>query len=156
MFDDSNITVNVSISSDDITFHMIGVLNTSNITSFEDIHRQCHCYVSFSHSEGVGMGAVEAALHDKPVIITEYGGAKEYVKTPYTIDCDRCLIGVDDFLYTKDMEWGDPKIEQLSEFMKNAYDKKLSYMNHDYTRNLLVNVKKQFKIFTDDKDGRQN
>ncbi len=122
----------------------------------EDIHKQCHCYVSFSHSEGVGMGAVEAALHDKPVIITEYGGAKEYVKTPYTIDCDRCLVGVDDFLYTKDMEWGDPKIDQLSEFMKNAYDKKLSYMNHDYTRNLLDDVKNKIKIFTDDKDGRQN
>lgn len=113
----------------------------------EDIHRQCHCYVSFSHSEGVGMGAVEAALHDKPVIITEYGGAKEYVKTPYTIECDICLVGVDDFLYTKDMKWGDPKIEKLSEYMKNAYENKLSYMNHDYTRNLLDNVKKQFKTF---------
>lgn len=113
----------------------------------ENIHKKCNCYVSFSHSEGVGMGAVEAALHNKPVIITEYGGAKEYVKTPYTIECNRCQIGVDDFLYTKDMEWGDPKIEQLSEFMKNAYDKKLSYMNHIHTRNLMNNVKNEFKMF---------
>lgn len=54
------------------------------------------------------------------------------------------------------MGWCDPKIDHLSEFMKNAYDKKLSYMNHDYTRNLLDNVKNQFKMFTDNKDGRQN
>src|SRR6056300_1387486 len=39
----------------------------------DDIHNQSDCYVSFSHSEGVGMGAVEAAMRDKPVIITEYG-----------------------------------------------------------------------------------
>ena len=32
------------------------------------------CYVSFSSSEGVGMGAVEAAIRNKPVIITDYGG----------------------------------------------------------------------------------
>lgn len=118
------------------------------VCEIENIHRQCHCYVSFSHSEGVGMGAVEAALHDKPVIITEYGGAVEYIKTPYTIECDRCPVGVDDFLYTKEMEWGDPKVEQLSEYMKNAYETKLSYMNHDYTRNLLDDVKNKIKIFT--------
>ena len=57
----------------------------------------------------------------------------------------------------QNMENMNNNIEKMqSEFMKNAYDKKLSYMNHDYTRNLLDNVKKQFKIFTDNKDGRQN
>jgi hypothetical protein len=36
----------------------------------ENIHALGDCYVSFSSSEGVGMGAVEAALRNKPVIIT--------------------------------------------------------------------------------------
>lgn len=108
------------------------------------IHSMCDCYVSFSHSEGVGMGAVEAALNNKPVIITEYGGAPEYIQTPYTIKCGRCKVGVDDFLYTKDMEWGDPDQEQLGKFMKEVYEKKLSYVNHDHTHNLMANVKKKF------------
>lgn len=115
----------------------------------QSLHTQCHCYVSFSNSEGVGMGALEAALYNKPVIITEYGGAKEHVRTPYTIECDRKKVGVNDFLYTADLEWGEPKFEQLMEFMKDAYEKDLKYMNHSYTKNLISseNVKNQFTTF---------
>ena len=65
----------------------------------EQLHYQCDCYVSSSFSEGVGMGAIEAALNDKPVIITEYGGASEYIKTPYTVRCDRQKLPHDDFLF---------------------------------------------------------
>ena len=67
----------------DIRLPRVEVIN--GLISDEDmdaLHDRCDCYVSFSHSEGVGMGAVEAALRDKPVIITNYGGAPEYVKTP--------------------------------------------------------------------------
>jgi len=115
----------------------------------QSIHSQCHCYVSFSNSEGVGMGAVEAAMYDKPVIIPEYGGASEYIKTPYLIECDRKRIGVNDFLYTEDLEWGDPNFDQLMKFMKTVYEKDLKYMNHSYTKNLLSseNIKKQFTAF---------
>ena len=113
----------------------------------EEIHRKCHCYVSFSNSEGVGMGAVEAAMHNKPVIISEYGGCAEYVKTPYTIQCGKKKIGYNDFLFTPDLEWGEPDFEQLKEFMKDAYEKKLSFMNHNETRILMKNVKNQFKTF---------
>ena len=101
------------------------------------IHESSHCYVSFSHSEGVGMGAVEAAMYDKPVIITEYSAPKEYIKTPYTIKCGTCEIKQDDFLYQKGMEWGEPDFKQLMEFMKDAYDNKLTKMNHKYTRDLV-------------------
>lgn len=113
----------------------------------DKIHNSCDCYVSFSHSEGVGMGAVESALHNKPVIISEYGGGAEYIKTPYTIKCKKCPVGVDDFLYTKDMVWGDPDFEQLKEYMKDAYDKKLTYMSHVHTINLINNVKTNFKTY---------
>ena len=113
------------------------------------LHSECDCYVSFSHSEGVGMGAVEAALHDKPVIISEYGGASEYIKTPYTIECDKCNVGVDDFLYTKDMVWGNPNFEKLKEFMKDAYEKKMTYMSHIHTKNLMNNVLKNLKTCLD-------
>jgi glycosyltransferase involved in cell wall biosynthesis len=103
----------------------------------DSIHNMCDCYVSFSHSEGVGMGAVEAALRNKPVIITEYGGASEYIKTDFTIKCGLTPVGLDDFLYTKDMLWGDPSYDELKTFMKKAYDEKLRYMNHEHTRILL-------------------
>ena len=113
----------------------------------EEIHRKCHCYVSFSNSEGVGMGAVEAAMHNNPVIISEYGGCSEYVKTPYTINCEKKKIGYNDFLFTSDLEWGDPDFDQLKDFMKDAYVKNLKYMNHLRPRNLMNKVKKEIKTF---------
>lgn len=100
----------------------------------DQLHLQCDCYVSFSNSEGVGMGAVEAAMQDKPVIITEYGGAIEYVKTPYSIPCELQQIPSDDFLFKKGMLWGKPDENKLMEFMKDAFEKKLSYMDHSHTR----------------------
>jgi glycosyltransferase involved in cell wall biosynthesis len=101
------------------------------------IHDRCDCYVSFSNSEGVGMGAVEAAMRDKPVIITNYGGAPEYIKTPYTIDCELQELERDDFLFKKGMTWGKPNPSQLLEFMEDAYNKKLRYMNHEHTKKLV-------------------
>ena len=117
----------------------------------QDIHRKAHCYVSFSNSEGVGMGAVEAAMNDKPVIITGYGGAKDYIRTPYTISYTKKKVGVDDFLYTKDLEWGDPSFQELKEYMKDAYDKKLKYMNHTFTKQLVSgeNIQREFKVALD-------
>jgi|DEB0MinimDraft_6_1074348.scaffolds.fasta_scaffold07255_2 glycosyltransferase involved in cell wall biosynthesis len=116
----------------------------------QDIHRKAHCYVSFSNSEGVGMGAVEAAMNDKPVIITEYGGAKNYIKTPYLISCERTAVGKDDFLYTKDLMWGKPNFTELMTYMKDAYDKQLKKMDHTFTRHLVSeeNIKKEFSQAT--------
>jgi glycosyltransferase involved in cell wall biosynthesis len=101
-----------------------------------DLHKSCDCYVSFSHSEGVGMGAVESALHDKPVIITDYGGAVEYIKTPYTIECTLQELEKDDFLFKKGMLWGNPNSDQLLEFMRDAFDKRLKYMDHSHTKKI--------------------
>ena len=123
--------------------HIInGLLSNEEIQA---IHERCHCYVSFSHSEGVGMGAVEAALYDKPVIITEYSAPKEYIKTPYVINCKLCEIEQDDFLFKKGMVWGKPDFGQLMEFMKDAYDTKRTRMNHTFTKDLVSaeNVKHQ-------------
>ena len=112
----------------------------------DNIHNRCDCYVSFSHSEGIGMGAVEAALRDKPVIITDYGGAPEYIKTPYTIDCGLQELEQDDFLFKKGMVWGKPNFDQLLEFMRHAYDNRVREMDHEHTKKLVgrENVLKEF------------
>jgi len=114
--------------------------------AMDALHNRCDCYVNFSHSEGVGMGAVEAALRDKPVIITKYGGAPEYVKTPYAIDCELQELEKDDFLFKKGMTWGKPNFDQLLEFMRHAYDTRVRYMDHKHTKQLVgrENVLKEF------------
>jgi glycosyltransferase involved in cell wall biosynthesis len=65
-----------------VDWRVPGVTIINGLLSPEDlekVHAAGHCYVNCSHSEGVGMGAVEAALRSKPVVITDYGGLKEYV-----------------------------------------------------------------------------
>lgn len=106
----------------------------------ENVHAKGHCYVNCSHSEGVGMGAVEAALRSKPVIITDYGGLKEYVQTPFVVECKLGPIGFDDFLFTKDLVWGLPSYEDLVSKMATCYEQRIVAWDHSYTTGLLTAV----------------
>ena len=108
--------------------------------AMDRIHASCHCYINCSHSEGVGMGAVEAALMSKPVIITDYGGLKEYVQTPWVVPCKLGPIGFDDFLFTKDLEWGHPSTEALAQHMKDCFEKRVTSWEHTHTIELMANV----------------
>ena len=106
----------------------------------ENVHAKGHCYVNCSHSEGVGMGAVEAALRNKPVIIADYGGLKEYVKTPFIVPCAIGPIGFDDFLFTRDLLWGHPSDRRLVECMRTCYEQRLTTWDHAHTRGLVTAV----------------
>ena len=123
----------------------------------EEIHTKSDCYVSFSSSEGVGMGAVEAAIRNKAVIITDYGGASEYIETPYTIKCELQELPRDDFLYKAGMQWGKPNMEQLMEFMEDDYNKKIRYMDHSKTQMLTSkeNVLQEFVVNVIGKNNNQ-
>lgn len=107
----------------------------------EQVHDGSHCYVNCSHSEGVGMGAVEAALRNKPVIITDFGGLKEYVKTPWVVPCTKGPIGFNDFLFTADQNWGFPSGEELQKCLRDCFDKKVTNWDHAHTRELMQSVK---------------
>ena len=131
----------------DIQFPRVEVINgLLSDDEMDEIHWKSDCYVSFSSSEGVGMGAIEAAIRNKPVIITDYGGAPEYIKTPYTIECDLQELSDDDFLFKKGMKWGKPNFDQLLEFMKHAYENDIRVMEHAFTRKLVgkENVLEEF------------
>ena len=106
----------------------------------ENVHAKGHCYVNCSHSEGVGMGAVEAALRGKPVIITDYGGLKEYVRTPFVVKCTMGPIGFDDFLFTRDLVWGHPSYDDLVQHMRTCYDQRIVTWDHPHTIGLLAAV----------------
>lgn len=82
------------------------------------IHKKCNCFINFSRSEGVGMGAFEASQWGNKTIITEWGGAKEYVKTKYIIPCKRVALENDDFLFLKGTFWGEPDYDVLKDYMQ--------------------------------------
>jgi glycosyltransferase involved in cell wall biosynthesis len=118
-------------------------------SSIDQIHAMCDCYVSFSNSEGIGLGAVEAALRDKPVILPEYGGAPDYIKSDYMISCGTQEVPNDDFLFKRGMIWGKPSFEQLKEFMLDAYTKRVREADHTFTRQRVSKeeVLEQFRAF---------
>jgi glycosyltransferase involved in cell wall biosynthesis len=124
-----------------------GVTVINGLVSNEDmekIHEVGHCYVNCSHSEGVGMGAVEAALRKKPVIITDFGGLQEYVKTPWVVPCSKGPIGFDDFLFTKDQQWGMPSQKGLEDHMKDVFTQNIRSWDHGHTEGLMQNLRDSF------------
>jgi glycosyltransferase involved in cell wall biosynthesis len=128
----------------DVTWRVPGVTVINGLLSNEDlekVHDQGHCYINCSHSEGVGMGAVEAALRDKPVIITDFGGLKEYVKTPWVVPCTKGPIGFNDFLFTAEQNWGFPSGDELQKCMWDCYEKKVTSWDHSHTRELMQTLK---------------
>lgn len=135
----TRLLVKATCSKDiDIQFPRVEVINgLISDDKMDEIHWKGDCYVSFSSSEGVGMGAIEAAIRNKPVIITNYGGAPEYIVTPYTIDCELQELSQDDFLFKKGMKWGKPNFDQLLEFMKHAYENDVRTSNHAFTREMV-------------------
>jgi glycosyltransferase involved in cell wall biosynthesis len=118
-------------------------------SSIDQIHAMCDCYVSFSNSEGIGLGAVEAALRNKPVILPEYGGAPDYIKSDYMISCGTQEVPNDDFLFKRGMIWGKPSFEQLKEFMLDAYTKRIREADHTFTRQRVSKeeILEQFRAF---------
>jgi glycosyltransferase involved in cell wall biosynthesis len=128
-----------------VTWKIPNVVVVNGLLSDEDletqIHRQGHCYINCSHSEGVGMGAVEAALRGKPVIITDFGGLKEYVPdTPFVVKCSRAEIQQDDFLFQKGMVWGQPSLEDLMSHMRTCYESRISEWDHPGANKLISSV----------------
>ena len=127
-----------------VEWRVPGVTIINGLLSDEDlekVHAAGHCYVNCSHSEGVGMGAVEAALRSKPVIIMDYGGLKEYVKTPWVVPCTVGPIGFDDFLFKKEHNWGHPDQKELEKCLQDCFDKKVQTWDHSHTRELMDQVK---------------
>jgi len=126
-----------------VTLKLPGVVVINGLLSDEElekVHASCHCYVNCSHSEGVGMGAVEAALRSKPVVITDYGGLKEYVQTPWVVPCTKGPIGFDDFLFTKELEWGHPSQDHLVAALRDCFEKRVTSWDHAHTRALMSEV----------------
>lgn len=121
----------------DVHLKIPNVLVLNGLMTEEDlgiIHESSDCYVNCSHSEGAGMGAIEAAVRNKPVIITDFGGLKEYVKTPFVVHCDETTVGKHDFLFEPHMKWGKPRMEMLIKHMKYCYENNIREWDHQHTR----------------------
>jgi len=95
----------------------------------EEIHRlhgRGDCYVSLSHSEGWGLGVFEAAHRGKPVIITGYGGQRDFLPEdlayllPYTMVPARDETGCAGL--TSGQRWSQPSLPDAVRLMKYVFE----------------------------------
>ena len=148
-FTDAYLILKHNRHRDDIIRHpqIINIVGELTEKDMEYIHDTCHCYVNLSYSEGVGLGIIEAAVRNKPIIMTDYGGQNDYVNTPYVVKTTLGKIGFDEFLFTKDMSWGHPDDDDYKQKLKDAYRNNTIFQDHSTTRKLVSkkNIKKILK-----------
>lgn len=137
------------------------VLDCTDISDVDiaGLHKRGDCYVALTRAEGLGLGACEAAMSDKPVIMTGYGGQLDYLKGIFYVSfweepvnmCSK-LYGdhssCDDngckhnYLYVpKEQRWGVPSLMDAKATMRYVYEhysdtKKLTEFTKQYIRKM--------------------
>jgi glycosyltransferase involved in cell wall biosynthesis len=103
----------------------------SHMLSEEEIlglHARGDCYVSLDRGEGFGLSPFTAGACGNPIIVTNFGGSKEYAKehTSYRVDCHKTpVFGMPQSpWYRGDQLWAEPSLEHAMTLMRHAYNNK--------------------------------
>jgi hypothetical protein len=124
----------------------IDTLNISN-SAIIDIHKNCNCYISLAHSEGVGLGMVEASTIGNPVLTTNYGGQLEYLNYGYFVDYKLDFININYSLFDKTQYWAYPNYNHASKLMKDIYNnQKDAFLIGQKNKKFIIENFNQFKI----------
>jgi glycosyltransferase involved in cell wall biosynthesis len=91
------------------------------------LHERGDCYVSLTRAEGWGLGAFEAAAAGNPVIITGFGGQREFlpVELAYFVDYELCparALGVERRVYRGEHRWAEPSVEHGVALMRHVFE----------------------------------
>ncbi|WP_148041325.1 glycosyltransferase [Rufibacter immobilis] len=90
------------------------------------LHKRGDCFISFTRGEGWGMGAYEAAWFGKPVAITAYGGALDYLPPhmSYLLDCS--LVPVQTAFgqesYSSNQKWANVNLPAARKTMRHIFE----------------------------------
>ncbi len=70
------------------TARVVAITDHLTDSDLHGLHARGDCYVSLTRAEGWGLGAYEAALAGKPVIITGHGGQLDFLPSPPSYHVD--------------------------------------------------------------------
>ena len=81
-------------------------------------------YVSLHRSEGLGLTVLEALLAGKPVVVTDYGGVRDFLDVPgvHRVPCREVPLKRDFGPYPRGSVWAEPDLEEAARAMKAAYE----------------------------------
>lgn len=98
-----------------------------NLQQINDIHNLGDCYYLLHRGEGLGYSSYDAYLNNKPVIVTGFGGHREYFCDNYPYYVDYKLIPVRNMewttFYNHEHEWADPDYEHAKILLRSIYSK---------------------------------
>jgi glycosyltransferase involved in cell wall biosynthesis len=78
-------------------------------------------YISLHRSEGLGLGPLEAAVLDKPVVFTNYGGISELLADHhFPVSYTKILIGADAGPYSDGAMWAEPDLVDAAISLRTA------------------------------------
>lgn len=90
------------------------------------LHARGDCHVSLCRAEGWGLGAFDAAAAGNPVIMTGYGGQREFLSDDLACLVDYKLVPVRSrmhrTLYTSDQRWADPDLNHAARLMRHVFE----------------------------------
>jgi glycosyltransferase involved in cell wall biosynthesis len=90
------------------------------------LHARGNCYVSFDRGEGFGLGPFEAGASGNPIIITGYGGAREYAKEHNSYLINYTLTPVSGMWwspwYRGDQLWAEPDVKNGADLMYQVFN----------------------------------
>jgi glycosyltransferase involved in cell wall biosynthesis len=90
------------------------------------LYSLCDAYVSAHHSEGWGLGLSSAMAYGKPVVATGYSGNMHYMNSENSLPVPYVPAPVSEEmlrlfpLFTREMRWAEPDLEQMAAAMRKA------------------------------------
>jgi hypothetical protein len=112
----------------------------------------CDVYISLCNSEGVGLGACQAALKGKIIVMTGYGGQTEYIKegcwVNYALNVVKVPKGFVDWIKPP-QKWGYPTIDHAVKILNDVYNDPKPYL--DKSQNNRAHILSKFSYLSQGK-----
>lgn len=90
------------------------------------LHDRGDCFVSLARAEGWGLGAFDAALAGNPVVMTGYGGQRDFLDPERAWLVDYRMVPVHEPTwganYRPTDQWAEPDIDHAIRLMRQVYE----------------------------------
>jgi len=110
-----------------------------------ELHNISDCYVMSSRGEGTCLPAMEAIIHNNPLISTSYGGPADFTDPKYTRYLEYRMIPVQNdprlvSYFNYNMKWADVDIMDLRKALRHQYETRKMNDTTDKAYDYLHNV----------------